>query len=676
MRKKKLLTVTLCIALAMSVSVPGTAQSDSNQKVEADANAAKASKNEEAKAEAEAKAKAEAEAKAKAEAEAKAESEAKAKAEAEAQAKKEAEAESERQSEAARRESEAQSEAAAKAESERQSEAARQESEAQSEAAAKAESERQSEAARQESEAQSEAARQESEAQSEAARQESEAQSEAARQESEVQSEAAAKAESEAQSEAARQESEAQSEAARRESETQTEVPVTEPETQKETPATESETQTEAPATESETQTEAPSTESETQTEAPATESETETETKKETESETETETESEMESESESETETESETEAETEEELTNEELIARQNIVIPPEIKMEFRFTQIEKEYAIVKDREGCSVYEEKSESSREVGKLSYYGICYIIADGGQDWIYIESGDVRGFVEADKLATGDIALRVVKIKGEDELPEAKQLVAKSENAAFTYTKTTVQEVMADKNYAIAAKELEIHEQKSDSSRAVGKLAKDSLCYILENTDSAWVYVESGNARGFVRTSGLTTGQSARNIVNDRGENNIALADVLVEPENNKSCYYTLTSVKKASQSSLTRESMVNFAMQFIGNPYVWGGTSLTGGADCSGFVQSIYANYGYSLPRVACDQAVYGTQIPIGSALPGDLIFYARNGYVYHVSMYIGNGQVIHAAGKNYGIITSGISGNAVWATRVIQD
>ncbi|MFR2954843.1 MAG: C40 family peptidase [Lachnospiraceae bacterium] len=112
----------------------------------------------------------------------------------------------------------------------------------------------------------------------------------------------------------------------------------------------------------------------------------------------------------------------------------------------------------------------------------------------------------------------------------------------------------------------------------------------------------------------------------------------------------------------------------MVNFALQFLGNPYVWGGTSLTNGCDCSGFVQSIYAYYGYSLPRVADAQSGYGMQIPISSAQPGDLIFYAKNGYVYHVSMYIGNGQVVHAAGRKLGIITSGISGNAVWATRII--
>ena len=114
----------------------------------------------------------------------------------------------------------------------------------------------------------------------------------------------------------------------------------------------------------------------------------------------------------------------------------------------------------------------------------------------------------------------------------------------------------------------------------------------------------------------------------------------------------------------------------MVNYSFQFLGNPYVWGGTSLTNGCDCSGFTMRIYGHYGYSLPRVAEAQAVCSMQIPVSSAEPGDLIFYAKNGYVYHVSMYIGDGKVIHAANSRQGITISGIGSDAVWAARIIQD
>ncbi len=382
----------------------------------------------------------------------------------------------------------------------------------------------------------------------------------------------------------------------------------------------------------------------------------------------------SESESESESETESEEESESETSEYDSNEELIAHQNIVVPPKIELEFRFTQVEKQYGIIRSEEGASVYEKKSTDAREVGSLEYYGLCYILEES-EGWYYVESGNVRGFVQAEDVLTGDPADRIVKIKGIKELPIAHLIVARSENAAFTYTHTTVQEVLAKKDYAVAVKALEIHEQRKDDSRVTGTLAEGGLCYQLADQDKDWIFVESGDVRGFVKKSELITGKGADRRVSEKGENNMALASLKVKPEDNKACYYTLTSVKEASQEAKTREAMVNFALQFVGNPYVWGGTSLTHGCDCSGYVQSIYSYFGYSLPRVADAQSVYGMQIPISSAEPGDLIFYAKNGYVYHVSMYIGNGQVVHAAGRRVGIITSGISGNAVWATRIIQ-
>ena len=440
--------------------------------------------------------------------------------------------------------------------------------------------------------------------------------------------------------------------------------PSTPGETQPSTPG-----QTE-PSTPGETQPSTPG-----QTEQPQAPDETQPSTPGETQTETGSEAMSESESEKESETDPpEEESESETSEYGSNEELLAHQNIVIPPKLELEFRFTKVDKRYALVRSEKGTSVYEKKSDDAREVGELEYYGLAYILDDAGDGWYYIESGNVRGFIHAEEVVADETAERIVKVRGLDELPLARLIVARTENEAFTYTHTTVQDVMASKVYAVAAQDLEIREQRKDGARTTGTLAKGGLCYILADGDKDWIFVESGNARGFVKRTELTTGAKADAAVSEKGEKNLALADVKVKPEENKACYYTFTSVQEASQEAKTRESMVNFALQFLGNPYVWGGTSLTNGCDCSGFVQSIYAYYGYSLPRVADAQSGYGMQIPISSAQPGDLIFYAKNGYVYHVSMYIGNGQVVHAAGRKLGIITSGISGNAVWATRII--
>lgn len=101
--------------------------------------------------------------------------------------------------------------------------------------------------------------------------------------------------------------------------------------------------------------------------------------------------------------------------------------------------------------------------------------------------------------------------------------------------------------------------------------------------------------------------------------------------------------------------------DQIVAFALQFVGNPYVWGGTSLTDGADCSGFTQSVFASFGIYLPRTAAEQAGAGTPVDLGSLQPGDLIFYSDGGSIGHVAIYIGNNQVVHASSPSTGIIVS---------------
>ena len=97
-------------------------------------------------------------------------------------------------------------------------------------------------------------------------------------------------------------------------------------------------------------------------------------------------------------------------------------------------------------------------------------------------------------------------------------------------------------------------------------------------------------------------------------------------------------------------------RQAVVDFALQFEGNPYVYGGTSLTNGADCSGFVMSVFAQFGYSLPRVAADQYNQSAKKSVEDLEPGDLIFYGSG--ISHVALYIGNGQIIHASTSASGI------------------
>lgn len=105
----------------------------------------------------------------------------------------------------------------------------------------------------------------------------------------------------------------------------------------------------------------------------------------------------------------------------------------------------------------------------------------------------------------------------------------------------------------------------------------------------------------------------------------------------------------------------SATRTAIVAYAKQFLGNSYVYGGTSLTSGTDCSGFTMRVYEHFGIETGRSSRDQAVKGKEIPVGNVQPGDLLFYANGDYINHVAMYIGGGQVIHASTSKTGIIIS---------------
>ena len=98
----------------------------------------------------------------------------------------------------------------------------------------------------------------------------------------------------------------------------------------------------------------------------------------------------------------------------------------------------------------------------------------------------------------------------------------------------------------------------------------------------------------------------------------------------------------------------------IANYALQFVGNPYVAGGTSLTNGADCSGFVMSVYANFGISLPRTTGGQAQSGYGVSIDEIQPGDIVSYGYNGYASHSALYIGNGMIVHASTPTLGIRT----------------
>lgn len=174
------------------------------------------------------------------------------------------------------------------------------------------------------------------------------------------------------------------------------------------------------------------------------------------------------------------------------------------------------------------------------------------------------------------------------------------------------------------------------------------------------ENGDT--VYDEDGNeVDPSQTTTETTTEDSGSSDVEYDEYGNVIDSDNTVDPDT----VDTSSSSSSSSSSSFSGSgsSIVDYATQFVGNPYVWGGTSLTGGADCSGFTQSVYAQFGYSLPRTSYEQQNWGTEVSYADAQPGDLICYGG-----HVAIYMGNGQIVHASNSRDGIK---ISNNAAYRT-----
>lgn len=226
----------------------------------------------------------------------------------------------------------------------------------------------------------------------------------------------------------------------------------------------------------------------------------------------------------------------------------------------------------------------------------------------------------------------------------------------------AFTGTVYGAPEEMPEENqvaYAEVSTCLNIREGAGMEYPVIARLPKDGYCEV-KKEEGAWCYIESEEIRGYVYKSYLETGMNQETYLRRTGREEPVYA-------------YKVENVEMNTAGK--GQEIADFALQFVGNPYVWGGTSLTSGADCSGFVQSVYRNFGISLPRVAADQAQAGTRVSLEQLQTGDLIFYADGGAIYHVVLYLGNGQVVHASSAATGIKISPVNWqNAVWGVRLI--
>lgn len=255
---------------------------------------------------------------------------------------------------------------------------------------------------------------------------------------------------------------------------------------------------------------------------------------------------------------------------------------------------------------------------ESSDIVGKMPKDAGCEILQIEGE-WYQIQSGDVNGYVKGEYLLTGDGA-----------------------KARASEVMSTVATVTTETLY--------VREQPNTECTILSLMPMGEELQVLEDLGD-WVKIDMDGDEGYVSKEYVSISTELQKAM-------------------------TMTEVKYGQGVSDVRVSLVSYATQFVGNPYVWGGTSLTNGADCSGFVLSVYAKYGISLPHHAASQAGCGTKISASEAQPGDLFFYGNGKGINHVGIYIGNGQVVHASSPKTGIKISNASyRNPVCVVRILN-
>lgn len=267
----------------------------------------------------------------------------------------------------------------------------------------------------------------------------------------------------------------------------------------------------------------------------------------------------------------------------------------------------------------KESLNIRKGPGKKYKVVGQLPDNAGCEILKTKGK-WTKIQSGDVTGWVKSRYLLTGE--------KAASRAEEIKKVRA---TAATDGVNVRVE---------------------SDITSEVQDTIDDGESLKVVEDLGEWVKVKQNGSEAYVYSDLVEVEETLP----------VAKSIEEIEEEARKQEEQTQSTssgtIRTFKNVSKTRASLVNYALQFVGNPYVWGGTSLTNGADCSGFVLKVYEKYGISLPHHAASQAGYGKSISVSSMKPGDLLFYSGGNGINHVALYIGNGQVVHASSPRTGI------------------
>ena len=203
----------------------------------------------------------------------------------------------------------------------------------------------------------------------------------------------------------------------------------------------------------------------------------------------------------------------------------------------------------------------------------------------------------------------------------------------------------------------------LNIRKQAKTSSAWIGRLYADNAAKVIKvvGKKGKWLQIQSGDVIGFVKAEYMITGEKALEKARELVAKANPDADIdTLEPEVIRASFASAKSKKTLNEESKKKgKELVAFANQFIGNPYVWGGMSLTNGADCSGFVKAVYAKYGVSLPHSSYGMRRVGREVEFKDIRKGDIVCYEG-----HVGIYAGNSQIVNAVDESKGIRLSSVT------------
>lgn len=231
-------------------------------------------------------------------------------------------------------------------------------------------------------------------------------------------------------------------------------------------------------------------------------------------------------------------------------------------------------------------------------------------------------------------RTGVGDNGWSKVDYNGQTGYIKSEYLTTTKPAAASDSTQQTTEKKQETKETVYATAGVNIRAKASADADKIGTLAAGGSITRTGKTSSGWSRVDYNGQTGYIKSDYLTT---------------------------TKPTVTSNTTASSTSSSSSLGQQIADFAVQYVGYPYVYGGNSLTNGVDCSGFTQQVYLHFGYSIPRRASIQATVGTSVAISDLQPGDLVFYGDSEGVGHVVIYIGDGKVVHASTPSKGIIIS---------------